>query len=231
VPGSLAGTALASTISGGYILDDLQVSFILQATQAHKDSKNLNAPKVTVLSGESAGIRVETEKSYVSDYEFEENTTTGDNPIITSIADPEISIIRDGVVLNVTPTITSDKKYVLLRIMTSYTETNFETYNIPDTETGDFYPIDLPISQIADVRTRVTVPDGGTLLIGGQKLTGEMNSEEGVPVLSKLPVLGRLFENRGKVKDNSILLILVKPTIILQDEQERDAVAAMESQF
>jgi type II secretory pathway component GspD/PulD (secretin) len=58
-----------------------------------------------------------------------------------------------------------------------------------------------------------------------------MNTEEGVPVLSKLPILGRLFENRGRIKDNSILLILVKPTIILQDEQERDAVAAMERRF
>jgi type II secretory pathway component GspD/PulD (secretin) len=52
-----------------------------------------------------------------------------------------------------------------------------------------------------------------------------------VPVLSKMPIIGRLFENRGTRKDSSILLILVKPTIILQDEQERDAIAAMESRF
>ncbi len=233
VPGSLPG-AMASTISGGYVLDDLQVSFILEATQAHKDSKTLNAPKVTVLSGESAGIRVETEFSYVADYEFEDITASGDNQPTRTIADPEIGVIRDGVILNVTPTITADKKYVLLRIMTSYTKTDFENYEIPsdsEADQGRMYEIQLPISEIADVRTRVTVPDSGTLLIGGQKLTGEMNTEEGVPVLSKMPILGRLFENRGKVKDNSILLILVKPTIILQDEQERDAVAAMESQF
>ncbi len=234
VPGSLAGT-LASTVSGGYVLDDLQVNFILKATQAHKDSKNLNAPKVTVLSGERAGIRVETEFSYVADFQFEDITSAGDNQPTRVIADPEISVIRDGVILNVTPTITADKKYVLLRIETSYTQTRFETYDIPATGTtatdDRVFTIQLPISQIADVRTRVTVPDGGTLLIGGQKLTGEINTEQGIPVLSKIPFLGRLFENRSKIKDNNILLILVKPTIILQDEQERNAIAAMESQY
>ena len=232
VPGSLPGN-VASTISGGYILDDLQVSFILEATQAHKDSKNLNAPKVTVLSGESAAIRVQTAFSYVADYDFQDITAAGDNQPTRTIADPEIAVIRDGVVLNVSPTITSDKKYVLLRIMTSYTKTDFDSYEIPsDSEASSrLYTIQLPVSQIADVRTRVTVPDGGTLLIGGQKLTGEVNTDQGVPVLSKLPFVGRLFENRGRRKDSSILLILVKPTIILQDEQERDAIAAMENRF
>jgi len=49
-----------------------------------------------------------------------------------------------------------------------------------------------------------------------------------VPVLSKIPILGRLFGNRSIVKDQRILLILVKPTIILQEEREAEAIAAME---
>jgi type II secretory pathway component GspD/PulD (secretin) len=47
--------------------------------------------------------------------------------------------------------------------------------------------------------------------------------------LSKVPFLGRLFSNRSKVKDSQILLILVKPTIILRQEAENKAIAAMES--
>jgi len=52
-----------------------------------------------------------------------------------------------------------------------------------------------------------------------------------VPVLSKIPVIGRLFSNRSSVKDHKILLILVKPTIILQEEREAEAIAAMEGEF
>jgi general secretion pathway protein D len=79
--------------------------------------------------------------------------------------------------------------------------------------------------------TRVSVPDGGTLLLGGQRITEEVEKEAGVPVLSKIPVLGRLFSNRSEVKDHKILLILVKPTIILQEERESEAIAAMEKEI
>jgi len=72
------------------------------------------------------------------------------------------------------------------------------------------------------------VPDGGTLLIGGQKLGAEVNMESGVPGLSKVPIVGRLFSARSKVKDQDVLLVLVKPTIILQHEAEREAFAPLE---
>ena len=75
--------------------------------------------------------------------------------------------------------------------------------------------------QITEVRTTVSVPDGGTLLLGGQSISGEIEREADVPVLSKIPFLKRLFTNRGMSKDDLVLLILVKPTIIIQREQEQ----------
>ncbi|HIJ66766.1 MAG TPA: hypothetical protein HPP51_00580, partial [Planctomycetes bacterium] len=87
---------------------------------------------------------------------------------------------------------------------------------------------DLPELQNTSMMTRVTVPDQGTVLLGGLTLTAEKELQSGVPVLSKIPVLGRLFSNRSEVKDKQILLILVKPTIILKEEAENKAVAAME---
>jgi Flp pilus assembly secretin CpaC len=233
VPGNLADSSAAASISGGYgsILDDLQVQFLINATQSHRDTKSLNAPRVAVLSGESAAIRVTTDKSYVADYEFED-VTTANSDFHRVIADPEISTIQDGVILNVTPTISMDKKYVLLRITTSFTTTSFSQFEVPSGgESNDYFPIQLPESEIAEVRTRVSVPDSGTLLIGGQKLTGEVDLQSGVPVLSKVPGLGRLFENKAKTKDTYVLLILVKPTILLQDELEAEAVAGMQSVY
>jgi type II secretory pathway component GspD/PulD (secretin) len=50
-----------------------------------------------------------------------------------------------------------------------------------------------------------------------------------VPILSKIPVLGRAFTNRSTIRDQRVLLILVKPMIILQEEKEKEAIAAMES--
>jgi len=64
------------------------------------------------------------------------------------------------------------------------------------------------------------VPDGGTLLIGGQKLSSETEVEAGVPILSKIPILKRAYSSRSMIKDEQTLLILVKPKIYIQAEQE-----------
>ena len=236
VPGSLAGgspaiTADPSGFDYGSILDDLSLSFFLRATQAHRDAKMLTAPRVTVLSGESASMRVSKEEAYVSDYDFQDITGTtpsGATGPTRVIADPTTDTVTGGVVLNVTPTISADKKYVILEISTNYTKANLTTFDVFSPTSGDSFPISLPTLEVAEVKTRVSVPDGGTLLIGGQKLGAEINKEAGVPGLSKTPIIGRLFSNRSKVKDQDILLVLVKPSIILQDESEREYFAPLE---
>ncbi len=90
------------------------------------------------------------------------------------------------------------------------------------------YDVQTPDQEMSTLSTRVSVPDRGTLLLGGQRVTAEVETEAGVPILSKLPLVGRLFRNRSKVKDSKILLILVKPVIILQEEREAEAIAALE---
>jgi general secretion pathway protein D len=93
-----------------------------------------------------------------------------------------------------------------------------------DVISNSFLPnlaVQQPEVQITEVRTTVSVPDGGTLLLGGQTIAGETEIEAGVPVLSKIPFLKRLFTNRSMAKDEQVLLILVKPTIIIQREIEQ----------
>jgi Flp pilus assembly secretin CpaC/tetratricopeptide (TPR) repeat protein len=240
VPGTLATTSatgsivtnpaisLGSGVQYGSLMDDLSLTFFLRATQAHRDAKMLTAPRVTVLSGESAYIRVAKEVAYVSDYQFEDITGTGVDQPTRVIANPTTDTVTGGVVLNVTPTISADMKYVILEISTNYTRTDFRDFTVYSATTGQDAKIQLPTLEVSEVQTRVSVPDGGTLLIGGQKLGAEVNKEAGVPGLSKMPVFGRLFSNRSKVKDQDILLVLVKPSIILQEEAEREYFAPLE---
>ena len=245
VTGSLAsslvtdlGTSLsAMTATGGYgdlILNDLEVSIILRATQAHRDAQSVTAPKVTVLSGEMATMRVIRFRRYPYNIEtdIEEIGDFGD---YRYTVDWEQGVVTSGTLLNITPIITPDKKNVLLNVVTEMREfLGWEPYDIQLPVLGaglagdNTYSITFPDTEISRVETRVSVPDRATLLLGGQRITAEVEREAGVPVLSKLPVLGRLFTNRSKVKDNLILLILVKPTIILRDEAEAKAIAAME---
>jgi type II secretory pathway component GspD/PulD (secretin) len=64
----------------------------------------------------------------------------------------------------------------------------------------------------------VSIPDGGTLLLGGIKRVGEANQNGTLPVLGNLPIIGRLFENRTAVTEQEELLVMVTPRIIIQEE-------------
>jgi type II secretory pathway component GspD/PulD (secretin) len=80
--------------------------------------------------------------------------------------------------------------------------------------------IQLPNFSLTTVSTTVTVPDGGTVLLGGVKRLNEERLEFGVPVLSKIPMLNRLFRNIGIGRQTSSLMMMVTPRIIILEEEE-----------
>jgi len=70
------------------------------------------------------------------------------------------------------------------------------------------------------VTTTVSVPDGGTVLLGGIKRLREGRNEFGVPILSKIPYINRLFKNVGMGRTTDSLMLMVTPRIIIQEEEE-----------
>ena len=137
-------------------------------------------------------------------------------------------------VFDVQATVSSDRKYVTLTLRPDLSDllslTTFSiggTTIIPGGNNASTQPfssqgfIQQPETRNTQIRTTVSVPDGGTLLLGGQTISGEIEREAGVPILSKIPFLKRLFTNRAMARDDQVLLILVKPTIIIQREQEQ----------
>jgi type II secretory pathway component GspD/PulD (secretin) len=228
---STADAALGTTINYES-LDDLQVEFILRATQAHSNAKQLQAPKVMVLNGESATMEVTTTKALKTGSTFNTDTVTNANTTSTVYWwENENEDIDTGIRLTISPVLTADKKYVILRVTTQLEELISQAteqavgFTPTGQEINDNYI--LPTTQNATVRTRVAVPDRGTLMLGGLTISANREIESGVPVLSKIPVMGRFFSNRSTVDDKQMLLILVKPTILLQEEQEADAIGAL----
>ena len=69
-------------------------------------------------------------------------------------------------------------------------------------------------------QTTVSVPDGGTILLGGIKRMQGGQLERGVPILNKLPYINRLFKNVATIKETQTLLLMVTPRIIIQEEEE-----------
>ncbi len=211
-------TSNALSISGAF-LDDFEVDFLIEATQADSSSRTLTAPRLTLFNGQRAYVVIADQQAYVSD--LEPLVAAGGEGGAVSAFRPEVSTVGTGSMLDVEATISSDRRYVTLTLRPSVATLDPESLEPIDWEGGAF--IQLPEVEVKSIRTTVSVPDGGTILLGGQKLAGQVEREMGVPLLSKIPVINRAFTNRGMARDEETLLILVKPDIIIQHEEEEAA--------
>ena len=225
------GTGRALDFSAGF-LDDIEVTLLLRATRAHREAISLSAPRVTFFNGQTAYVTVVQQTSFISELE---TVTSGDAVGFQ----PTLGIINTGATLTITGTVSPDRRYVTLtlqpqistlsqlrQVESSAAAGGGDGVTIDNTDGGQTGngvitgTIEAPEINLTTTATSVSVPDKGTLLFGGQRLLEEITIESGVPILSKLPLLNRLFSNRSTVKDERTVLFLVKPTIIIQSEEE-----------
>ena len=215
VPGSFAGQTIAPALNiFGSFLDNIQVDFLIRATQADSRTSVLTAPRLVVFNGGSSWIAVTIQQNFVSSLQ----------PVVAQQAvaqAPVTGTIDAGASLFVRATVTADKRYVMMILAPGVTRLlDLQTFQFSG-GTGALQAfVQLPTLSSQRIQTMVSVPDGGTLLLGGQKLASETEVEAGVPILSKIPVLKRLYSSRSMVKDEQILLILIKPKILIHSEQE-----------
>jgi general secretion pathway protein D len=229
VPGSLGGGAVPNpSISlSGSIIDNYQLSLFLRATQADQRTVTVTAPRITLFNGQRGFIAVTAQRNYVQN--FNQTVAAGGINGAAAVATTlQIQTLTTGISLSVQATASADRRYVVMQVTPQLaTLDGIDTFSTqPSGNTGNAAAgstltlVQLPRVSFTTIDTMVSVPDGGTLLIGGQKLVGESEIEVGVPVLSKIPGLNRLFTNRNLVKDERTLLILVRPKIIIQKEIE-----------
>lgn len=73
---------------------------------------------------------------------------------------------------------------------------------------------EVPTISTEQLTTTVTVPDGNTIVIGGLISEQDKKDTEGIPGLSRIPVLGRLFREDIKSKERSELIIFIQPVVV-----------------
>lgn len=226
-PASFAGTMLGANPAvsfGVSFLDDIQVDLLIEATQADRRSVVLTAPRLTLFNGQRAWVAVNTWNFWVTSL----TPVTGDG---VGIFQPNAEPIPDGVVLDIEAVISADRRYVTMTVITGVTRvTEGRLISAAGAVGGSGLAgggattfgteFTAPEIEASTVLTTVSVPDKGTVLLGGQRLVREVEVETGVPVLSKMPIINRFFTNRLTSKDEESLLILIRPEIIIQQEQE-----------
>ena len=88
----------------------------------------------------------------------------------------------------------------------------------------------IPRISTRSIQTTVTVPNGGTLVLGGLIKQSDDKSKTGIPVLSRLPLIGPLFGKTTRDRIRTELVILLRPVVTLgPDEDMRQREHAMEA--
>lgn len=194
-------------------VDNPEVNAILRAVRKRERATLLTAPRITVHNTQRAHVSILNEVAYIRD--FEVSTATG-----VAVADPVVDIIRDGIVLDVRPTISADRRYVTLELRPTLAVL---LRPIPTFTTslgvGTPVAIQTPQLSLQRIRTTVTVPDGGSFVIGGLRKMSETQVDSGIPILSDLPLIGPLFSRRGKSVIREDIIIVVSAHIIDLEEE------------
>lgn len=231
---SAAGASL-----GFAILSDLEMFFFMNAAQGDQRTNVLQAPRVTMFDGQFASINDTIQRPFV----------TSLIPVVGDFAvaqQPVIVVLNEGTILNVQATVSQDKRSVRLTLNPSFSQIDrvdtftFEGTQTSKTGTNVLDPdgnltgttddnetiitgttVQQPSFASTSISTTVSVPDGGTILLGGIKRMREGRIERGVPILSKIPYVNRLFKNTAIGRETSTLMMTVTPRIIIQEEEEQ----------
>jgi type II secretory pathway component GspD/PulD (secretin) len=198
---------LGATTAGGFspetfFLTADGVRAVLSFLNKYAEAKVISTPRTVTLDNEAAKIEVTRASPIINVTAGTANTTGGSQIQYTNL----------GVILNVTPRISANN-YVNLKVTPEVSRV-FDTVSKNLGAQGVFQADEYDIRKI---ETRVMIPSGHTLVLGGLVQDDVRSGNTKVPLLGDIPVFGYLFRSDTKSRQKSNLIVFLTPTIV-QDE-------------
>lgn len=176
------------------LLNQDRVLGVIQALQVVGDARIVSTPRILVNDNEEA-----TQKS-VREEPFAATSQTSGNPTITS----QGGTATAGTSLTVTPTISQNGDIVL--------EYAIELSNFDRSATTN--PNLQPPKQTENYESKVTVPSDSTIVVGGFTFESKQSTENKVPFLGDIPVVGLLFKSIGEVTNRTTIFVFITPRVL-----------------
>jgi general secretion pathway protein D len=182
--------------------------FAINALQAVTQVHVLSSPELLVLDNQPARLQVGNVVPYLT--QSSQSLITANAPVVNSV-----NYQQTGVVMEVTPRVNSGG-LVTLDVM----------QDVSDVSTVITTPgINSPTFDDRNVSSRVVVQDGQTVGLAGLIRDNATLSNQGIPWLKDVPLLGFLAGNQNNTRQRSELLILITPHVM---HDQRDARALTE---
>lgn len=186
---------------------------LLDALETQGRVKVVSAPTVVTLNNQKAIIKVAREESFFSqrvDYVIQPDGT------VQPIASVDAERITIGLILDVTPQISSNAK-IMMHIHPSLTELVGEDVFPPGAD-GSEIQANAPVLDIREIDTVVEIAHGERLVIGGLMKSRISKREKRVPLLGWIPLLGYLFKQVDYVEEQVELVVVLEPRIVVGSE-------------
>jgi len=198
-PASLSASGPYGKLSVGTLSTD-DYSVIFNLLQEYGKVSIVSRPQIVVVNKEEAKILVGTREAYI--------TSTQSQAQASTVTSETVEFIDVGVKLRVIPTIGKDG-FITMKIKPEISSVR-ETIK---TSTGS----QIPIVETSETETVVKVKDGAMIMIAGLIKKEKKDSADGLPGVSKMPFLGKLFGNKAKEDNRSELVIFLTPKLISGD--------------
>ncbi|MFW2404919.1 MAG: pilus (MSHA type) biogenesis protein MshL [Gammaproteobacteria bacterium] len=175
------------------------------------DATVLSSPRIMALNNQTAMLKVVDEVVYFS-LEQEIREAAFDRPERTLITS-EIHTVPVGFVMTVTPQI-NENDNVSLNVRPTITRiVDFAVDPAPRLAGADFDNL-VPEIHVSEIESLLEVANGQTVMIGGLMQDRTINKQDGIPGLSAIPGIGKLFTYRNDEIGKSELVIFLRPTVI-----------------
>jgi type IV pilus assembly protein PilQ len=184
---NLAAGAPTSGLFLGHRSPNFAVDFFITASEAKGVGKLLSKPKVITQNNEKATVKQGTKIPI---------QTTINNTISVQYIDAVLK-------LEVTPQITAEGT-VFMDVLVENTQI----------DTGIPRVSGIPALDTESAETKVTVADGGTVVIGGIIISSQRTDIQQVPLVGSLPLIGHLFKRTSVTTQSQELMFFLTPRII-----------------
>jgi Flp pilus assembly secretin CpaC len=175
---------------------------IIQALRSDGSSNIISTPSLITMNNEEAEVKVTQEIPLITgSYSNSTASTNGTTSPFTTIQREEV-----GTILKVTPHI-NEGNSVQLKIEQEDSSPGAKLTNSADISTNK-----------RSIKTTVLIEDGGIIVLGGLMSDTVTESEDRVPVLGAIPLLGNLFKNRSGSRQKKNLLVFIRPKILRDAE-------------
>jgi hypothetical protein len=229
------GECNAVAFPDGKIVTAAEARLFIETAQGDATTNVMQAPKLTVDSGQTAALDITDERHFVTGIQ-----TIKNGQETRSV--PKSETVTTGLQMSVQPIVSADHRFVQLSfhaklsqldaVVPMFPVTTFITPVLEDGTVGKPVPftqyLQQPHVSTMCLDSKMTVPDGCSILLPhGGKVSKETRQENPPEALSKIPYVNRLFKNSPYLRESESMVVLVTPRILAHAEEAKPPTSAV----